>query len=256
MNLLIGTILLFTLFLLFLLLAIYLKTKNQGKHLMQRANDIDDFTVGQFIMGQQNSFLLVSDRSSQRLAYLQDSEDYVFPFDSVVSVELFKNAELVAEYLSKRIDTDAQFADTYKKSKAKQLLPKSSSKASTSKPTTIKVRITLVGHHHPCIDIDCFDSKTQLFGGSRTLDLTNHESQLYRRGLQTAQHIVMLITKVIDLVDSAQAQSGKKTISKVTHSGTVPNLIADELEKLLALKNKGALSESEFEEQKKRLLNS
>lgn len=256
MNLLIGTILLFTLFLLILLLAIYLKTQSQGKHLMRRANDIDNFTVGQFIMGQQNSFLLVSDRDSQRLAYLQDSEDYVFPFDSIVSVELFKNTALMAEYASRRISTNSELAESYKNSKAEQLFTGESPKNTFSRPSKIRVKITLVGHHQPSIDIDCFDSKTQLFGGSRTLDLTNHESQLYRRGLQTAQHIVMLISKIIDLVDAAQSD-GKESIKvKTTNSEAIPNLIADELEKLLVLKNKGALSEAEFDEQKKRLLNS
>lgn len=254
MNLLISTILLFTLFLLLLLLTIYLKTKSQAKHLISRVNDIDNFKVSQFIMGQQSSFVFAADNDSQRFAYMQDSEDYIFPFDAVLSVEFFKNNAMISEHVSRRIEGNPELTHAYDQGKAKQFFAGDPSKKG-QRPSKIFVRIILVGHHQPFIDINCFDAKTQLFAGSRTLDLTNHESQLYRKGVQIGNHLLMLLTKVIEQVDTTYIKDKIQQNPEVNSMEFMPQLIADELEKLSALRDKGVITTEEFESQKKKLMN-
>ncbi len=68
------------------------------------------------------------------------------------------------------------------------------------------------------------------------------EYYIYQKGLEDANRIVDLISVIIDAVDRAESQS-------YAHS------TADELAKLAILKEKGILTEEEFAEQKRKLLN-
>lgn len=69
---------------------------------------------------------------------------------------------------------------------------------------------------------------------------------IYEQGLKDAQSIADLISIIIDDVDRRQKTSQQNNNS---------NSIADELAKLADLKNKGIITEEEFNTQKSKLLN-
>lgn len=88
------------------------------------------------------------------------------------------------------------------------------------------------------------------------------ETEQYKGSLDFANEIAGLIKIVIDKVE--QEEKTKSTLvtaatnaeeSGSEKSSSASGLIAEELEKLASLKEKGVLSETEFEAQKKKLLN-
>ena len=254
MNFLVGFIVLFTVFILLLLLGIHLKTYKQGKHFFERLHRIKGFSMSQFIMGQQNSFLLAIDKENRLVAYILPNSQLVFPYDQVLRVEMLKDNQIVSERFTSRIKHNSEFM-TILHRKPQTPLPLKSVK-SKSNTSQIVIRITLSKGDSPWLPIYCFDAKTQLFGGSRTLDLTNKESQMYREGLEIAYHLDMLFGKIIDLIDDEYILD--KVLDpqdQALPKDSIPKLIADELEKLFDLKERGALSREEYATQKERLLN-
>ena len=249
MHLLIGFISLFTLFLLFLFIWIFMKTRNQGKRFMSRISKLSNFKMDQFIMGLQNDFLVAVDEEREMYAYVDTKEEFVFSFDSVIGVMLLQDNKILSEQVSNRIQVDNQLAEIYNQNKANLFLKRKEGDAQRKK-STLRIYITLADASEPLLEIYCFNSRTQLFGGSRTLDVTNQESQLYRRGLQIGNHIFMLLTKGLDYID----RSYEKEINKEDAKVLIPNLVANELEKLAALRDKGVISEGEYNIQKERLL--
>lgn len=249
MHLLIGFISLFTLFLLFLFIWIFMKTRNQGKRFMSRISNLSNFKMDQFIMGLQNDFLIAVDEGREMYAYIDTKEEFVFSFDSVIGVMLLQDYKIVSEQVSSRIQVDHQLAEIYNQNKANLFLKRKEGDADRKK-STLRIYISLADASSPLLEIYCFNSKTQLFGGSRTLDVTNQESQLYRRGLQIGHHIFTLLTKGIDRMDRSYEDQKSKGEVKVL----IPNLVANELEKLAELRDKGVISEGEYNIQKERLL--
>ena len=72
---------------------------------------------------------------------------------------------------------------------------------------------------------------------------------LYKQGLNDAQRIADTLSVIIDATDK-EAKTASNPIQQQKAVGSV----ADELGKLAELKNKGILTEEEFNEQKKKLL--
>ena len=253
MDFLIGFILLFTVFILILLLSIHLKTRNQGRFLFDKLKHIKDFSLSQFIMGQQNSFLLAVDKERELVAYILPNSQIVFPYESVLRIEMLEDDVIVSERVSERVGHNSSFQEVV--SKEPYSLSPLKKEDGKSKVAQVVMRITLSKGENPWLPIYCFNAKTQLFGGSRTLDLTNMESQMYRKGKEMAYHLDMMFSKIIDRVDEEYLK--ERVFSeeeKEIYSDAIPKLIADELEKLFELKIKGALSPEEFSQQKKKLL--
>jgi len=97
------------------------------------------------------------------------------------------------------------------------------------------------------------------------LQVLNTETELFRGYLDSANEIANLVKIVIDKVEQEERAKAKSNSTESTTSvesqavSSIPNassnLIAEELEKLATLKEKGILSEVEFNAQKKKLLN-
>ena len=78
---------------------------------------------------------------------------------------------------------------------------------------------------------------------------------MYREGLEIAYHLDMLFGKVIDMIDDEYiVEMVLEPIEQKNQQESIPKLIADELEKLFNLKERGAMTREEFQKQKERLL--
>lgn len=254
MDFLVGFVFLFTVFVFLLLLGIHLKTRNQGKFLFTKLHHIPDFNLSQFIMGQQNSFLLAVDKEKELIAYILPNSQLVFPYSSVIKLELLKDNLVVSERVTSRSKNSKEIKEVLLREPHTLGMGELKSKEK-EQVSRITIRLTLLEGENPWLPIYCFDAKSQLFGGSRTLDLTNKESQMYRKGLEIAYHLDMLFGKIIDRVDEEHLKNiVLDDVEKEELSVSIPKLIADELEKLFLLKEKGALTAEEFKDRKKKLL--
>lgn len=105
----------------------------------------------------------------------------------------------------------------------------------------ISVKLLVRNQDVPSIIIDCYNGSP--------MTTTGMTEVLYKQTLKEAQSIVDHVSVIIDIIDQESKQ-------QVDNSGTPTHSIsvADELEKLCALKDKGVLSEEEFNKQKALLL--
>ena len=98
----------------------------------------------------------------------------------------------------------------------------------------------------PALYIDCLNTNAMSLGESLDADNT-----LCQNAMNEARQIADRLSVVIDLMDREAKLS---SIESVENKPLPNNSIADELEKLHALKDKGIISEDEFTKLKEKLL--
>lgn len=95
--------------------------------------------------------------------------------------------------------------------------------------------------------IECFNSITMCAGEESISIDSPAGSVYYKPGLADAKRITDIIKVIIDKMGKRGSVSSRPTIESFS--------VADELTKLSSLRDKGILSEEEFQEQKNKILN-
>ena len=107
--------------------------------------------------------------------------------------------------------------------------------------SSVEIKILLRDQKSPSCVIKCYDGE----GSSMKTDNLIYKENI----IQPAKKIVDHISVIIDMMDREYQHQEMKSISK-----TETESIAEELEKLCALKEKGIISQEEFEKLKEKLL--
>ena len=113
------------------------------------------------------------------------------------------------------------------------------------KVSLVQVKLRIRDISMPTLSINCFDCKTMAAGEEIKPD--GILGFKYKQGLEHANKIVDLVSVIIDDVDKKE----KKFLT--TNMGN--SSVAEELSKLADLKDKGILTDEEFNAQKSKLLN-
>ena len=106
--------------------------------------------------------------------------------------------------------------------------------------SSVEIKILLRNQNSPSCVIKCYDGK------GTSLKTT---SFVYKEVIQEAKNIVDYISVIIDMMDREYQHQEMKSIST-----TETKSVTEELEKLCALKEKGIISQEEFEKLKEKLL--
>ncbi len=116
------------------------------------------------------------------------------------------------------------------------------------KISSVDVILKLRGLSEPTYTINCFSA--QEFYGKKEIKSDEFAlGDVYREGLKDANRIVELVGVVIDANDREQKEADSKATASVSSSSDI-----EALEKLVSMKEKGLLTDQEFESMKSKLI--
>lgn len=209
---------------------------------------IPDFTPSQRVDGVMCAYVFAVDKEHRKVAYLNGIRPRVFSFEDIMSVELCEDSATIASKSTMRTIGGTLVGGAIAGGAGAVVGGLSGNTNIKKEVSTVKVKIMLRNLERPAVIIKCFDYVSMAH--SEVAKNNNLSWNIYKRGLGHAKKIIDLVSVIIDDVDHSEKIDLHS--SNTTANGTM--LVADELAKLVDLKNKGILTEEEFLKQKNKLL--
>lgn len=207
-----------------------------------------DFTPSQRVNGVMFAYIFAVDKIHRKVAYLNGNRERVFSFEDIINVELSEDSATIASKSTMRTLGGTLVGGVIAGGAGAVVGGLSGNTNLKKEVSLVQVKIRLRNLEEPAVIINCFDYISM--GHGEVAKENNLSWDRYKQGLEHAKKIVDLVSVIIDDVD----RSEKKDLhsSNTTSNGNM--LVADELAKLVDLKNKGILTEEEFLKQKNKLL--
>lgn len=205
------------------------------------------------VKGKEGQFIFAVNAPDRRVVVVFEDCVHEIPFEQILSAEIMQNGSTV---LSKSANIGGAVVGGVLAGGAGMIVGGTSGKTKVGKTISkIVVRIRLKDLSKPALVIDCFNSKA-LFGQSE-METEYIKSSYIEECQQHAQKIVDLVSIIIDNVERRSSQDLIMKTNRPSPLGDRQNFssMADELKKLVDLKNAGVLTEEEFSIQKQKLLN-
>lgn len=204
-------------FLIFYLL-IYLPKKKKKRLQIDYLSHISDFTETQKIMGVDGLVGLAVDEQRKKVCLIDYSQKQfrTISYKDLLSSEVFEDGAIIGGLSGKT--------------------------KSTRTVSKIDLRLTVNDTKRPIFNITFLNKKTE------------KDNPIYQQALQTAHQchgLVEVLIKRADMDDKLQAQSVKAPTMQQTGQQMS---VADELKKLSDLKDSGALTAEEYQQQKRKLI--
>lgn len=227
------------------------KKKARGELLNNKFAEIENFTASKQINSFDGFYIFAIDESNEKIAYVTELDKTIIEFANIIGVELIEDGNTVSKKSTSRTIGGALVGGALTGGVGAIIGGLSGSSTQKNKVSSLSVKIHLRSLDKPSLLIKCFDSRTMTTEHKASIETDgNIESWKYKFGKQNADEIKDLISVIIDRIDSKTVPVQETTIT------TKPtNSLADELLKLNELKEKGILTEEEFNNQKNKILN-
>lgn len=190
-------------------------------------------------IGSQNEFFLAIDNQAQKILFLKEDFKLLFSYEDIISVEILDNDCVVSKKSITRTVGGTLVGGILAGGAGAIVGGLSGDSTQNNLHYSLNVKILLRNNSIPSILIPCFDCKR--LGGQ---PLTSDE-YFYQVGLAKANRINDILCVIID----AENKNYSAT-PQIQFNGS----IADELGKLAELKEKGYLTDEEFNQQKANLI--
>lgn len=207
-----------------------------------------DFSPSIQVKGIKNFYTFAVDHNNRKVLYSNSINIYIIDFEQIISVEIEEDNSIVMQKSTLRTIGGALLGKSLAGEAGMIVGGLSGSSNQKKNVSNVNVKIRLRDINNPSILISCFNSRTMTTERKSEIKTDGIEGHLYRQGLADAKKITDIITVIIDSVDN-KSNSSKPIFNKTNNS------IADELSKLVVLKEAGVLTEEEFTQQKSMLLN-
>lgn len=217
--------------------------KKRSKIIDEKITRLSNFTITQKVVGLNYFYVFAVDHSHRKIAYIEEDYEIVLPYDKIICVEIDEDNTTIASKSTSRSIGGAIVGGIIAGGAGAIIGGLNGNTITKKVVSLVQVKLKLRDINAPAIIIKCFDSKSML--GIPETKTEGKNGQLYYQGLEDARMISDLVSVIIDDVDK------KETEVRNTNKGS----IVDEIAKLAELKEKGILSEDEFLEQKRKLLN-
>lgn len=206
------------------------------KTLEERLQELEDFTATEKIMGWDYDYLFAIDAIHRKLVLLEIGYERLISYDDVMAVELIIDDKTYQSRSLGRTLGGSIIGGLLGGGAGAIVGGLSGNQEINKKIDKIVVNIKVRDIKQPAINIVCYDSQN------------NHSS--VKRYLEQATRITDMMNVIIDELNS-------KSQSLVDNNAQAENnhlSLAEELSKLAELRDKGILTEEEFETQKKKML--
>lgn len=220
--------------------------ERQGK--LDKANEpTDDFSASVKIVGYgaKYSFAIDNERKKIMIVTADNSSDVAkkryIDFTDIISVELLEDSNIAFSKSTMRTIGGGIVGGAIAGGAGAVIGGLSGDSKVKKEISKIEVKILLRNQNSPTYTIQCYNDGP--------LEVSGIGKITYDSIMSTAKEIVDHISVIIDMMDREYQHQENMQISEPR-----TNSIADELERLCSLKEKGILSEEEFQKQKERLL--
>lgn len=228
------------------------KESNRGKEFRKKLNELEGFTVTKKIIGVENTYVLAVDQVQKKIVFIKEHIKKVIPFNQIISVEIMEDNVMLSQKSSLRTIGGAVVGGAIAGGAGAIVGGLSGDSKQNKKVSKVEVKIKLRDINNPSLTIDCFNCKTMTIKGKPIKPTSLAEGEKYKQGLRDAQQIADTLSVIIDATDRLEKSFSNvaKTSDTISAGG-----VADELAKLAELKERGILTEAEFNTQKQVLLN-
>lgn len=225
------------------------KTNARGELLKNKFAEIENFSVTKQVNSYIGFYIFAIDETNEKIAFVTDLDKTVIDFADIISLELIEDGNTISKKSTSRTIGGAIIGGILTGGVGAIIGGLSGSSTQKSKVSSISLKIQLRSLDKPSLLIKCFDSTTMTTEHKASIETDgNVESWIYKLGKQNADEIKDLISVIIDRVDNKAVPILETITTKLTYS------LADEILKLNELKEKGILTEQEFQTQKQKIL--
>lgn len=204
----------------------------------------NNFSSSFTVNNSESRYLISIDDNRRKIIYLLAKENikHIFNFEDVISVEILEDSNIAYSKSSARAIGGGLVGGIIGGGVGAIIGGLSGSSKSKKKIKEIQVKILLRNYSRNAIYIDCLKSSGVSW---------DSDSSIYKNAIKEARKIADKLSVIIDLIDR---ETKSVQISSVTKTSTPNTSIANELEKLHSLKEKGIISEEEYKTLKAKLL--
>lgn len=224
------------------------KTKERGNTLKDKMKSFPDFHASVTISGVRNMYLFSVDNVNKKIMLLDKLTNTIVPFDKIINVELMEDNTILSSKSLLRTVGGTVVGGALAGGAGAIVGGLSRSQKQEKKVSKVQVKIRLRDISKSSLTITCFDSETMTTGGKSSIKTTSMEGYIYKQGFEHAKKICDIISVIIDEVNH-NAQDKKTDIINENPSSAI-----EQIEKLVELKDKGALTDEEFNKMKSSIL--
>lgn len=222
------------------------EAKERGLTFDDRLRKIPGFTPSQIVNGVLNHYMFAVDKTHRKVVYLNENKETVIPFEDIISVEIIEDNSTLASKSTMRTIGGAVVGGALAGGAGAVVGGLSGDTNIKKKVSLLQVKMRLRDIDNPTLTINCYDCKTMTSGQEAKTDSLLWG--IYKQGLEHARQITDLVSVIIDDVDRSEKQSLSSPANNNTGS------VAEEIAKLANLRDKGILTNEEFNAQKARIL--
>lgn len=198
------------------------------------------------------SFLFAVDNESKRTVYFTDNTKLEIPFEQIISVEVIEDNEIILSKSSMRTIGGALVGGAIAGGVGAIVGGLSGDTKQQKKVSKVQVKIKVRDITKPSLIIDVFNCKSMLTDGKPIDTTTSRGEGIYKLAMKTSSEIADTLSVFIDENDHAEQTTPNVTNAPSPQQSS--DSIADELLKLANLRNKGILTDEEFNLLKQKLL--
>ena len=239
----IVSILIIAIFVIWLVVSIS-NQKERGRQLDSALKSVNNFSASFTVKNYDNKYLFCVDDSKRKILYHieKDGTEHLFDFDNVISVEVIEDSNVTFSKSSMRTIGGGIIGGIIGGGAGAIVGGLSGENKGKKKVKEIKVKILLRNYSTPALYIECLPNN-QIEWDS--------DSSIYELTIKEAREISDKLSVIIDLIDREEKT---KQIELMGNQAPTKSSIADELEKLHSLREKGIISEDEYIKLKEKLL--
>ena len=210
--------------------------------LKERYNSLDNFESSKKIEYYEGAydeyFIFAIDEKNSKVAYVDANQIKIIPFEQIFKVEYIENSSVVASKSSLRTVGGALVGGALAGGAGAIVGGLSGDTKMNNLITLMQVKIGLRDINSPTLTINIYEDDK---GFNPSVS-----NVFYKHKMEYVNNIVDSLSVIIDKVDKEK---------NVQTAATTHLSVADELNKLVQLKEAGVLTEQEFEQQKQKILN-
>lgn len=220
----------------------------RSERLNKVQSSVDDFKPSITITGIDNLYRFSVDNDSRKILLIRNGMKTIIPFDKIICVSIEEDNTQIMSKSSLRTVGGTLIGGALAGGAGAIVGGLSGNTTIKKKISKVQVILKLRDLNNPSISIDCFNARTMTIEGKNEVKNSGMNGEIYKKGLKDAQKIADLVGVIIDQVD--QMQKTSQPIQKLqSSSDTIANL-----ERLASLKEKGIITEEEFQIQKQQIL--
>lgn len=220
----------------------------RGNALKSKMDEVKDFNASVTITGVANMYKFAIDKQGKKILYVNNITKKIIPFDKIISVELLEDNTILSSKSLLRTVGGGVIGGALAGGAGAIVGGLSGSQKQEKTVSKVQVKIKLRDISNASLVIDCFDSRTMTTEGKSSIKPTSMEGYIYKQGLEHATKICDIVSVIIDDVNHQQNNAPADAVSSAS--------TINELEKLVALKEKGVLTDDEFQKMKASVLSS